>query len=165
MARRMKISFVLMLFVISICLTAKLTSDAVKEHLAVGNYVETSMPMPTESPEDPMVQFRTERQQLRQMQKAQLNDIIYNSGSDGEIILSAQTQLMDILKAEADELAIEGMLQMRGFQEAIVSIDEESANILVRSETLSSQDAAIILEHIVNETGISPGNVKIIPIN
>lgn len=165
MGRRMKISLVLMLFVISICLTAKLTSDAVKEAFAAGNYVETSMPMPTASPEDPMTQFRTERQQLRQMQKAQLNDIIYNSGSDGEIILSAQTQLLDILKAEADELAIEGMLQMRGFEEAIVSIDDESANVLVRSDAISSQDTAIILEHIVNETGISPGNVKIIPIN
>jgi len=36
---------------------------------------------------------------------------------------------------------------------------------MVRSESVSRQEAAIILELVTRETGISGGNVKIIPIN
>ena len=39
------------------------------------------------------------------------------------------------------------------------------ANVLVASAGLSRQDAAVMLELIARETGISGGNIKIIPIN
>lgn len=164
MRKRTKASVILILFILSVCATAKLTSEAVKREFESAKQVSTYVEKEMEEV-DEIVQFRTERQQLRQMQKAQLNDILYSSESDGEIVLSAQEQLVKILEAEADELTVEGILKIRGFEDAIVTISDNSVNVLVRCEVLSERDTAVIFEHILKETGISPGNVKIIPIN
>lgn len=162
--KRIKVSVILIMFILSVCTTAKLTSEAIKKEFESVKYVSASVDKTIEKA-DEIVQFRTERQQLRQMQKAQLNDIIYNSESDGKIVLSAQEHMLKILEAEADELTVEGILKMRGFEDAIVAVGDNSVNVLVRSDGLTEQDTAVIFEHILKETGISPGNVKIIPIN
>ena len=110
-------------------------------------------------------QFRTERQQLRSMQKAQLNDIIFGSGEDDTAVSMAQEQLLDILKREEMEITLEGLLEMRGFRDAVVSIHRDSASILISADMVTRQESAVILDLVCRETGLLSGNIKIIPIN
>lgn len=114
---------------------------------------------------DPIFEFRKEREQLRMLQKSQLNDIIHDPETDQEIIDLAQRRLLGMMEAEKQETILEGILQMRGFEEAVAIMNGESANILLKKEVLTPQETAVILDLVLRETGIKSGNVKIIPIN
>ena len=113
---------------------------------------------------DAVTAFRTQRQQLRQMARAQLNDIIYNQGADSAVIQAAQRQLMALVDREEAEQRLEGILHMRGFEDAVVTLQSDSANIILRGEAPNRQQAAVIFDLILRETGVTSGNVKLIPI-
>lgn len=129
--------------------------------------VAAQVPQSSPIPEalDPLDEFRTEREQLRSMQTAQLNDIIYGADTDEETRALAQRKLVEILDWSEKELTIEGVLRARGYDGAVATVHTDSANILVRAETITQQESAVILELVLRETGLSGGNVKIIPIN
>ena len=113
---------------------------------------------------DPLDQFRLEREQLTARQEAQLNDIIYNDKSEAETVNRAQAQLLDLLDRREQEVTLEGILQSRGFDGALVSVGERSANVLLRRETVTSRESAVILDLVMRQTGLTGGNVKIIPV-
>jgi len=114
---------------------------------------------------DPFENFRRERQYVRQIQVSQLNEIIRNSNTESEILALAERQLMEILKSSDRESAIENHLLIRGFNDLLVSVHADGASIFLRNRSISDSEAAIILECVTRETGISGGNVKIIQIN
>ena len=115
--------------------------------------------------EDPMEAFRRERQQLRAMQRAQLNEIIYDEATDGELRGAAQRNLMELNASEEAETTIEGVLRMRGWEDCVATVQEDSVNVLVRTEIITRQDSSLILDLVCRETGVQAGNVKIIPVN
>lgn len=114
---------------------------------------------------DPVTRFRTIRQQLRSMQKAQLNDIAHRSDTDAELISMAQRQLMQLCACEEDEMILEGILAMRGWENAVVTVHEDSVNVILQTEMVTQQETSVILELVCRETGVQSGNVKIIPVN
>ena len=115
---------------------------------------------------DALTGFRTEREQLRAAQKAQLNEIIYGAGADAESQALARRQLLALMAREASEQDIEGILKARGFEDVLASVGEQSANILVRTQAaLARGEIAVILDLVLRQTGLTGGNVKIIPIN
>lgn len=115
--------------------------------------------------EDAVAAFRTEREQLRAMQKAQLNEIVHGDGSELEIAALAQRQLMELCSREEHELTLEGLLTLRGFDDPVVTVQSDSVNVLLRSELVTQQECSVILDLVCRETGVQSGNVKIIPIN
>lgn len=114
---------------------------------------------------DPIEAFRTERQQLRQQQIAQLNDMIHSEHANDEIIAMAQTRLLDLMEWAEQETTLEGILRMRDFEDVVATVHDDSVNIMIRAETLNQQQTAVILDLVRSETEISGENVKIIPIN
>lgn len=114
---------------------------------------------------DPLTRFQTEREQLRARHTAQLNDIIHGDDPDGELVRQAQRQLLDLMRHSEQELSIEGILHARGFDGAVVTISSDSANVLLRTDTVTQAQSAVILELVMRETGLSGGSVKIIPVN
>ncbi len=126
--------------------------------------IEVGAPAYSEAVEDPMARFRLEREQLRARQEAQLNDIIHSDRSDGETISLAQAQLLQLISGSRAEQTLEGILQSRGFEDALVSVGEGSANVLIRGNALNQRESAVIMELVMRETGLTGGNVKIIPV-
>lgn len=114
---------------------------------------------------DPFERFRTERQQLRQMQTAQLNELIYGGKADEQIVRLAQEKLLSIMDCAEKETSLEGLLTLRGFEDAIASVDSDAATIVVRAQSVTQQQTAVIVDAVMRETGLSGGNIKIIPIN
>lgn len=113
---------------------------------------------------DPLEQFRTERQQLRQRQIAQLNELIYGGG-DAQTAALAKSRLLELMQWSEQETTLEGLLRLRQFADALVTVHTNSVNVMVRADGLNRQECAVILDLVMRETGISGGNVKIIPIN
>ena len=115
--------------------------------------------------EDAVTAFRTEREQLRAMQKAQLNEIVHGDGTEAEIAALAQRQLMELCSREEHEMTLEGLLALRGFDDPVVTVQSDSVNVLLRTELVTQQECSVILDLVCRETGVQSGNVKIIPIN
>ena len=115
--------------------------------------------------EDAVATFRTEREQLRAMQKAQLNEIVHDDATEAEIAALAQRQLMELCSREEHELTLEGLLTRRGFDDPVVTVQSDSVNVLLRAELVTQQECSVILDLVCRETGVQSGNVKIIPIN
>jgi len=114
---------------------------------------------------DSIEKFRTERQLLRAMQKAQLNDIIHDAGSDSATADMARRQLLEIYASEEQELTIEGILSMRGFVDPVATVHSGSVNVILRAQSLTRAQSSVILDLVCRETGAMSGDVKIIPIN
>lgn len=151
-----KTAVILILTAALICTVALL---AEKENET--KYVQTSSLYET----DPIESFRTEREQLRAMQKAQLNDIAHDSAADAETAELARRQLIDLCACEEQELTIEGILSMRGFENPVVTVHNGSVNVLVSGKTLTQQQTSVILDLVCRETGAMSGDIKIIPVN
>lgn len=161
MKRRFIRSAFLLILILSVCVTATVVERTVRKELSDSVSVANEVSVKS----DPIQQFRTEREQLRQMQKNELNEIIYTQNADEGIVRDAQEQLLDLLETERLEVLTEGILHLRGFEGAVVILNGESANVLIGEEILDVQKSTLIMELIVSETGVSTGNVKIIPIN
>lgn len=130
-----------------------------------GKTAEMPLSLETSATVDPIVQFRTERQQLRQMQIEQLNEIVYGGSADAEMVAMARQRQMELMEWSEQELTLEGVLRLREFEDVLVTVHTDSVNVMVRSDALTREQTAVILELVMRETGISGGNVKIIPIN
>ena len=115
--------------------------------------------------QDPLERFRTERQQLRQRQIAQLNELIYGESADAETTRLAKLRLLELMRWSEQETTLEGLLRLREFADVLVTVHTDSVNVMVRADALNRQQSAVILDLVMRETGISGGNVKIIPIN
>ena len=114
---------------------------------------------------DAVVAFRTEREQLRAMQKAQLNEIMHDEAAEAEITALAQRRLMELCSREEHEMTLEGLLALRGFDNPVVTVQSDSVNVLLRAELVTQKECSVILDLVCRETGVQSGNVKIIPIN
>ena len=114
---------------------------------------------------DSIEQFRTEREQLRQMQLSQLNEIVYAENSSDEIVTRARARQMELMEWAEQEQTLEGVLSVRGFEDVLATVHGDSVNVLVRTDALTREQTAVILELVMRETGVSGGNVKIIPVN
>jgi stage III sporulation protein AH len=150
----------------ALALAALLAADALITRTVVrerDNRAE-SAPAYSRLQSDPMASFRLEREQLRARQEAQLNDIIHDEGADGEIRAQARRALLDMLANARSENAIEGILRSRGFEDALASVSASAANVLIRTEALNHAQSAVILDLVMRQTGLTGGNVKIIPV-
>ena len=114
---------------------------------------------------DPVTQFRTEREQLRSRQTGELNDIIHDTGTDAETVSLAKRQLMDLMKRQETEQRLEGILAILGATVAAMSVSDASVNVILRAEALTRRETAVILDLVLRETGVTAGNVKILTIN
>lgn len=114
---------------------------------------------------DPVQQFKTVRRQLRAMQKAQLNDIVHDNETDAELAAMARRQLMELCACEEQEITLEGVLNLRGWENPVVTVHKDSVNVILCAESIGMQESSVILELVCRETGVQSGNVKIIPIN
>lgn len=114
---------------------------------------------------DAIERFRTMREQLRAMEKAQLNDVAHGADTDEALREMAQRQLVELCAREEQELTLEGVLEMRGYARPVVTVHAGSVNVLISVQVITRQESASILELVCRETGAQAGNVKIIPIN
>lgn len=81
-------------------------------------------------------------------------------------IESAKAEAIADVSRIADEIAseanIETLIKAKGFEECIAVINDGSANIVVKTEgALMQNEVAQIMEIVIEQSGISPENIKI----
>lgn len=116
----------------------------------------------------PAARFRLARERLRALEKAQLSDVAHDADADAELAGMARRLLVELCAREEQELTLEGVLEMRGWDEPVVTVRKGSVNVLLKARearggVITAAESAAILELVCRETGAESANVKIIP--
>ena len=104
------------------------------------------------------------REQVRAQNKETLQAIIDNTNLSESEKQEAVSQLVQMTQIAEQEAAVETMMASKGFSEAVVSIDADSADIVVKAEELTDANRAQIEDIVTRKTKIAPQNIVITPI-
>lgn len=111
------------------------------------------------------VEQRLNRDKLRAALIDRLNAIIENENTTEEVRTEAQKKIMNIGDIIEKELTIEGLIKAKGFDEALVFINDERAKIVVSKDELTEQDVVKILDIVMGETNLDASNIEIMKKN
>lgn len=108
-----------------------------------------------------IVDMKMTREKQRNQLIEQLNEIINNPSTADEAKVEASNMKVSIVKNSDTELQIENLLLAKGYDEAIVFIDGDKANVVVNMEEIKQNDATKIFDIVSNQSGISRENIKL----
>jgi stage III sporulation protein AH len=104
---------------------------------------------------------RLTREQTRARNRESLMDIISNAKASEELRDKASDALMELTAISEKESSTEILLEAKGFSGAVVSIVEDSVDVIVNSPALNEQDMAIIEDVVMRKTGAEASNIVI----
>ncbi len=107
--------------------------------------------------------FKADRDASRIKELQYLNEIINNTKTDEETLKDAQEQKLAITKAMEMEVTVQGLLAAKGYSNPTLTIHTGSINVLLTEKSITSQQAAQILDIVQRETNESAQNIKIMP--
>jgi len=111
--------------------------------------------------EDYFETFRREREEVRELEMQYLDEVIAVSATDAETLADAQSQKMTLVENMEKEFTIESLVKAKGFEDAAVTFHAGTVNVVVKSEALSSEQVAQILDIVQKETGETADNIKV----
>ena len=88
-----------------------------------------------------------------------------NENADETAKASAQQGVLQLAKNTEIESAVENILRVRGFEDAVCYINNDMANVVVKTQVLDASSAAIISEVVAEQSGISQERIKIMEMN
>lgn len=103
------------------------------------------------------------REQVRAQNKETLLEIIDNENLSESQKEAAVSEMIAMTKIAEQETAVETMLLSKGFSEAVVTLTEKGADIVVNSKELTDANRAQIEDIVTRKTGIAPENIVIVP--
>ena len=109
-------------------------------------------------------QAKISREQVRSQNKADLQDIINNEGIDDEEKQEAIHTMVSMTDLSEKEAAAETMLASKGFLDSVVSISEDSADVVVNASELTEANRAQIEDIVTRKTGVAAQNIVITPV-
>ncbi len=112
-----------------------------------------------------VAEAKVTREQVRAKNKESLMEIIDNQNLSDEQKQDAVNQLLVLTDLTEKEAAAETLLASKGFDQAVVSLTQEGADIVVSAAELSDANRAQIEDIVTRKTGIAAENIVITPIN
>lgn len=92
--------------------------------------------------------------------KYMLEDV--SDGSEAAAVLAQKAEVL--AKTIETEGKIENIIKAKGFTDCMVYLDENKADIIVKSNGLTDSEAAQIMDAVLSEVNIAENNVSIIEI-
>ena len=117
------------------------------------------------SAETTVAQAKVSREQVRAQNKETLQAIIDNTSLSDAEKQSAVDQLVKMTEIAEQEVAIETLMASKGFSESVVSLTDDSADVVVQAEELTDANRAQIEDIVTRQTEIAPENIVITPIH
>ena len=111
--------------------------------------------------EDFFTQARIDREAGRSRSIETFNSLISNESADNEAKETAQQGVLQLAKNTETETAIENLLRAKGFDDAVCYINNDMANVVVKTDALDSANATKISEVVTEQSGISQDKIKI----
>ena len=112
-----------------------------------------------------VAEAKVSREQIRAQNKETLQALIDNTNISEEEKQEAVSQMVHMTELAEQEMAIETLMASKGFSEAVVSLTNESADVVVDAAELTDANRAQIEDIVTRKTSISPENIVITPIH
>lgn len=112
-----------------------------------------------------VAQAKMTREQVCAKNKETLQQIIDNKELSNEQKKDAVSQMVKVTELSEKEAAAETLLASKGFMDAVVSISDESTDVVVNAKDLNEASRAQITDIVTRKTGVPAENVVINPIN
>lgn len=112
-----------------------------------------------------MAEAKVTREQVRAKNKETLLGIIDNSNISDEQKQDAINQMIALTELSEKEAAVETMLASKGFAETVVSLTQDTADVVVNGGDLTDANRAQIEDIVTRKAGIAPENIVINPIH
>lgn len=119
----------------------------------------------TQESEDFFASAIIDRERARGEALEVLVNITEDEGADDAAKTQAFTQMERIANETSWEIDIENLVKAKGFHECVAVINDQTANIVVKSDGLTAGEVAQIKEIVYLEAKIHPSAVKIIEKN
>jgi stage III sporulation protein AH len=101
------------------------------------------------------------RENKRTLDKQTLTDIIDNKNTSKEAKTDAEKKLLNIVDYSEKEMKIEALIKTKGFEDALVFLDDASANVTVKSKTMTSDQVSQIKNIVCRESGLAASKVMV----
>ena len=108
---------------------------------------------------------KLEKEQTRMQNKETLLEIINNANISETQKQEAVSSMISMTDIAEKETAAESLLEAKGFDDAIVSIDGDSVDVVVNTAELSEAQRAQIEDIVIRKTGVSADAVVISTVN
>ncbi len=108
---------------------------------------------------------KLEKEQTRVQNKETLLEIINNANISDTQKQEAVSSMISMTDIAEKETAAEILLEAKGFDDAIVSIDGDSVDVVVNTAELSEAQRAQIEDIVIRKTGVSADAVVISTVN
>ena len=109
-------------------------------------------------------QAKLSREQVRSQNKADLQSIINNQELGDEQKQEAVSTMVSLADLSEKEAAAELLLEAKGFDNVIVNLTGETAEVVVPEADLEDAKRAQIEDIVKRKTGIAPENIVITPL-
>ncbi len=119
----------------------------------------------TEESSDFFTQARIDREAGRSKSIETFNSLIENESADPEAKSAAQQGMLLLAQNTETETAIENLLRAKGFEDVVCYINNNLANVVVKTDALDSANTAKISEIVTEQSGISQDKIKIMEID
>lgn len=110
-------------------------------------------------------QAKLNREQMRSKNKEALIEVINNENVADDLKQSAMEDLMDMTNRSEMEIAAENLLTAKGFENSVVSLTEDSCDVVICRETLTDSERAQIEDILARKTDLGIENVVITTLN
>lgn len=110
-------------------------------------------------------QAKISREQVRSQNKADLQEIINNQDIDDTQKQAAINSMVEMTELTEKEAAAELLLEAKGFENVVVNLIGETADVVVHESELGDAQRAQIEDIVKRKTGIAAENIVITPIS
>lgn len=124
--------------------------------------VGTDKTVKTSADDDYFDTARYTRQQSRDEAIGVLKSVVNNENADDQSRLEAADKINGYAVRSEQEKAIENQIIAKGFEDCIVFVGEDNACVVVKTDGLTSAQAAQILDIIASATHLNSNVIKII---
>ena len=108
------------------------------------------------------VSYRNDRETSRDQQILYYDAIIDNESSTEDAVKNAENAKLELIAQMEKELAVEGLIKALGFSDCVISIGEK-INVVVDSSELTAGEVAQIKTTVMEQLGVEPKNIVVIP--
>ncbi len=104
------------------------------------------------------------REQTRAQNKETLTALVNNENASSAQKEKAMNEIMEMTKASEMESATENLLAAKGFDDVVVTILDESVDVVVNAEDLTEQQIVQIADIVKRKTEVSADKIVISPV-
>ncbi|MDK2878470.1 MAG: stage sporulation protein [Thermoanaerobacteraceae bacterium] len=115
-----------------------------------------------ENNSDFFIDYKLERDRLRSQEADYLRELINNPNATRESRDQAQKDLIALSQRVEKEMIVENLIKAKGFEDAVIFISNDFANVVIKGASLQSKQVAQITDIVTKTTGIPIEKITII---